>query len=481
MPIVFEVETPPERKNTDTSGTQVLPDSEDQKEKSPPIWTVSKLTRQIRMVLEGQFRSITLEGEISNYKRSAQGHLYFVLKDDQSQIRGVMFRHSAQSLKFNPEDGLEVIVKAHVSVYAPRGEYQLNISSMEPKGIGALQLAFEQLKTKLKEEGLFDNRFKQEIPFIPRRIGIVTSPTGAVIHDMLTVLQRRFPGIPVLLFPASVQGDQAAPELVEGVQYLNSLKDQLNIDVIIIGRGGGSIEDLWAFNDETLARTIFASEIPIISAVGHETDFTICDFISDLRAPTPSAAMELAVPRLQDLKYTTQDHTSRLKRAIEKEIEKLKINVESKTRHLVTPENVIRQHIQRVDEMTSLLHLKFGIFSDSTKEYLSKLNEKLHLLNPTKDIAILQKNVKLLENQLIQQTENYLNTSKVQLQKQVELLDSLSPLAVMKRGYTQVMDVDGKLIGTVHAININQNLNIRFHDGTAEAVVSQKHVKDRIP
>ncbi|MCH7477438.1 MAG: exodeoxyribonuclease VII large subunit, partial [SAR324 cluster bacterium] len=247
---------------------------------SPPVWTVSQLTRRIRLLLEEALPTVSVEGEISNLKQAASGHLYFNLKDEDAQIRCVMFRTAAQSLRFTPEDGLQAILRGKLTVYEVRGEYQLQVLALEPKGIGALQLAFEQLKKKLEAEGLFDPARKKALPFLPRRVGIVTSPRGAAIRDILSVLERRFPGMPALIYPATVQGEKAAGEIAEGIAALNRLAEAQKIDVIIVGRGGGSVEDLWAFNEEIVARAIFASAVPIVSAVGHETDFTIADFVA---------------------------------------------------------------------------------------------------------------------------------------------------------------------------------------------------------
>ena len=256
------------------------------------IATVTQLTHQIKTLLESTFPDIWVEGEISNLSIPQSGHAYFTLKDEHSQIRAVMFRSAQRFLKFTLQHGIQVICRGRISVYEPRGEYQLIIDYIEPKGVGALQLAFEQLKTRLEKEGLFDLDRKKALPILPRRIGIVTSPTGAAIRDMLRVIKRRHPKMQILIYPVPVQGAEAAPAIVEALRYFNS---EGNVDVIIVGRGGGSLEDLWAFNEETVARSIHASAIPIISAVGHETDYTIADFVADLRAPTPSAAAEMVV------------------------------------------------------------------------------------------------------------------------------------------------------------------------------------------
>jgi len=267
------------------------------------ILTVSELTREIKDILEMQFADILVEGEISNLKVPPSGHIYFTLKDDLSQIRVVLFKNQARSLRFSPEDGLHVICRGRVSLYEKRGEYQLILEEMEPKGIGALQLAFLQLKERLEKEGFFDSSRKRPIPMVPQKIGIVTSPTGAVIRDMLQIIERRFENVHLLLYPVRVQGEGAASEIAKGIEYFN---EQMEVDVIIVARGGGSLEDLWAFNEEEVARAIFYSQIPILSAVGHETDYTISDFVADVRAPTPSAAAELVVKDKRDVKNTLQ-------------------------------------------------------------------------------------------------------------------------------------------------------------------------------
>src|SRR5579864_4870217 len=261
------------------------------------VWKVSELTQQIGNLLEGSFPDVWVEGEVSNYRPAQSGHLYFTLKDAQAQIRCICFRDQLRGIKFRPDNGLQVTVRGSLGIYEPRGEYQIYVSHIEPVGLGALQLAFEQLKKKLQEEGLFEHSRKKPLPVLPRCIGIVTSPTGAAIRDILRVLKRRFPNAHVRLYPVKVQGDGAAKEIAAAVNYFTRAKFA---DVLIVARGGGSLEDLWAFNEEVVARAIFASEIPVITGVGHEADFTIADFVADLRAPTPSAAAELVVSSRQE-------------------------------------------------------------------------------------------------------------------------------------------------------------------------------------
>src|SRR5580704_15581195 len=276
------------------------------------VWKVSELTGQIAAILEGSFEQVWIEGEVSNYRPAQSGHLYFTLKDSRSQIRCVCFRDQARSLKFRPEDGLQVTVRGSIGVYEPRGEYQVYVSHIEPVGAGALQLAFEQLKKKLQAEGLFDESRKKPLPVLPFCIGVVTSPTGAAIRDILRVLKRRFANARVQIFPVKVQGDGAAAEIAAAIKYFN----RANVaEVLIVARGGGSIEDLWAFNEEPVARAIAASEIPVITGVGHETDFTIADFAADLRAPTPSAAAELITEQQHKVEERLQQLAQRLERA----------------------------------------------------------------------------------------------------------------------------------------------------------------------
>jgi len=471
--IIFEVEIP--SSNEESTESDPPPSQQSSAQKKPEVWTVSKLTRHIRLTLEDKFRSLTLEGELSNFKRSASGHLYFQLKDDQTQIRGVMFRQAAASLKFDPTDGLEVVVKGHIAVYEPRGEYQFQVSSMEPKGLGSLQLAFEQLKEKLRQEGLFSAQHKQKIPFLPKRIGIVTSATGAVIHDMLNVLNRRCPIVPVLFYPTTVQGDQAPLSLIEGIEYLNKLWESHQIDVIIIGRGGGSIEDLWAFNDENLARAIFASKIPVISAIGHETDFTIADFVSDLRAPTPSAAMELAIPQLQELQITLEHQEKRLHRLIEQQSQKRREQISTAAQRLRNPDFIVHQHMQRLDDLSARLHQNMIHHQQMEQQSYTRLSERLALLNPIRSLQAQKKEVERLEKRFQQIMENKLKNTKNTLAQRLDLLDSLSPLTIIKRGYGAILDSANQPVRSIDSVEIGDPLSIRLQDGILETSVQKKY------
>src|SRR5881392_3322538 len=315
------------------------------------VLTVSQLTEQLRVLLEERFPAVWVEGEISNFRSYGSGHAYFTLKDADAQLRCVIFRTRAQRIRFQPADGLHVVAFGSVEVYAQRGEYQLVIELLEPRGLGALQLAFEQLKERLAAEGLFDARRKRPLPRFPRKIGIVTSPSGAAIRDMLRVIGRRFGEIHIVLAPARVQGDGAAAEVAQGIRELNALG---GVDVIIVGRGGGSLEDLWAFNDEMLARTIAASKIPVISAVGHEVDYTIADFVADVRAATPSNAAELVVKEKRAVADALGELSRRLIRAMSRRLAAQRDRLETirERRVLTDPRRPLRELSRRVDEAT---------------------------------------------------------------------------------------------------------------------------------
>jgi len=318
------------------------------------ILTVTQLTSQIKNLLEGSFPDVWVEGEISNLTIPQSGHAYVTLKDERSQVRAILFRSSHQHLKFLLQNGMQVICRGRVSVYEPRGDYQLILDYVEPRGVGALQLAFEQLKARLEKEGLFDRASKKPLPVLPRRIGIVTSPTGAAVRDMLRVIERRHPRIHILIYPVPVQGPEAAPRIVEALQYFNREK---NVDVIIVGRGGGSLEDLWAFNEEVVARAIHASKVPVISAVGHETDFTISDFAADLRAPTPSAAAEVVVDREENFREAIASLTARLVRSMKQTIGAARASLRECLRVLGDPRKRLERAAQQVDELVHRLGL----------------------------------------------------------------------------------------------------------------------------
>jgi len=350
------------------------------------VYTVSALTTEVKAVLEDGFSAIWVEGELSNFKHHTSGHMYFSLKDAEAQIRAVMFRGSNRLLKFTPKDGMAVLVFGTVTVYERRGEYQISVEFIEPKGIGALQLAFEQLKAKLDAEGLFDISRKRPLPRLPRKIGIITSPTGAVIRDMLTVIGRRFPGLAILIHPVQVQGETAAAEIAAALATFGRRAD---LDVLIVARGGGSLEDLWAFNEEVVARAIARSPIPVISAVGHETDVTIADFVADLRAPTPSAAAELVVGQRDELRQRVDDLMARALMATENSLAARRARVKMLGRHLVvlSPAAQVRGQAERLRGLTQRLYAWWAAARMIRQERLKVLAGKLETLSPLSILA----------------------------------------------------------------------------------------------
>ncbi len=351
----------------------------EQKEKH--IYTVSELTKYIRMMVEESFPSIWVEGEISNFILHSSGHMYFTLRDSGSTLKCAFFKHANLKLKFKPKDGMKMIVSGSVSVYEARGDYQLIVTGLEPKGIGALQLQFQQLKEKLEKEGLFDARYKAPIPFLPTRIGVVTSPTGAAIQDILNIARRRFANIEIIINPVKVQGTDAKNEIAAAIRQFNELK---NIDVMIVGRGGGSLEDLWPFNEEVVARSIFASKIPVISAVGHEVDYTISDFVADFRAPTPSAAAELVIPKKEDLVNIIGNALERLNNSISGTLDVLKERLDNlKGSYILRqPLNYIIQRQQRVDDLRKDMSVSIDHALEISGEKFNRIISKLEVLSP---------------------------------------------------------------------------------------------------
>jgi len=357
----------------------------EQKEKH--IYSVSELTKYIRVILEDSFPGVWIEGEISNFVLHSSGHMYFSLRDAGASLKCAMFARSNAKLKFKPKDGMKVICFGSISVYEARGDYQLIVGEIEPKGIGALQLQFQQLKEKLQKEGLFDPKYKVTIPFLPTRIGVVTSPTGAAIRDILNVTRRRFSNVEIIINPVKVQGEDAKDEIAAAIKLFNKLK---NIDVMIVGRGGGSLEDLWPFNEEVVARAIFESRIPVISAVGHEVDYTISDFVADFRAPTPSAAAELVIPKKEDLEKLIDTAATRLKNALQNKIDILGHRLATLRESYVLKQlvNLIAQYGQRVDDLSKDIALGIDHLVKIRSEGFRHAAGKLGALSP---LAILDR------------------------------------------------------------------------------------------
>ena len=355
--------------------------------KEKHVYTVSELTKHIRVIVENSFPGVWVEGEISNFIHHSSGHIYFSMRDSGAALKCAFFKHANAKLKFEPKDGMKIIAFGAVSVYEARGDYQLIVEDIEPKGIGALQLQFQQLKEKLRKEGLFDSKYKQPIPFLPTRIGVVTSPTGAAIQDILNIARRRFSNVEIIINPVKVQGSLAKDEIAAAVKQFNELK---NIDVMIVGRGGGSLEDLWPFNEEVVARAIFESEIPVISAVGHEIDYTIADFVADFRAPTPSAAAELVIPKKDDLSRSINMSLERLNNAIFGKLDVLKDGLENLRESYVLrhPLNYIIQKTQHIDDLRKDMSVRIGHIVDISGEKFNRIISKLEALGP---ISILKR------------------------------------------------------------------------------------------
>ncbi len=396
------------------------------------VLTVSGLNAIIKNNLESQFPLLWLRGEISNFKPHTSGHLYFSLKDSSSQISAVMFRGYTKQLQFRPKDGTEVLIRGRVSVYEPRGSYQVYVETMEPMGAGALQKAFEDLKIKLHKEGLFATDHKKALPFLPKKIALITSPTGAAVRDMIQVLGRRFKAAEIVIIPVLTQGQGSAESLTIAVQNL----DTMNFDVAIIGRGGGSIEDLWSFNDEALARAIYNCATPIVSAVGHEIDFTICDFVCDMRAPTPSAAAEMVTKNMDVITENLANYQQKLRQLLSFKLKALGTQVLMLKRALVDPKTRLADLRMKCDDLIlRLIHQQNAVVKSKTKD----LNARFDRLHRNKDFVQInrQKAFRLLDRL----KPTFLNTFERKKNKfisLVELLDSLSPLSVMHRGYAIV-------------------------------------------
>ncbi len=431
------------------------------------VLSVEQLNRHIRQLIEGELGLVWVQGEISNFKAHTSGHHYFSLKDSKSQISAVMFRGHNSRLKFKPTDGLEVIVRGRVSVYEPRGSYQIVCEMMEPVGAGALQKAFEQLKDKLRKEGLFDQARKRPIPALPRHIAIVTSPTGAAIRDMLNVLSRRNKAVQVTLVPTLVQGEGCAAQICEALKKASRLE---NVDVIIVGRGGGSIEDLWGFNDEALARAIAACPVPVISAVGHEIDFTIADFVADLRAPTPSAAAELVVKNTADLAHRLEALEKMLRFAMMKLVRHESQKLESLTHRLVDPQRKLQDLILRNDELLSRLQQSVLTYFEKKRLQLKLSFESLE--TPDQCIQKKRSQVELLNVKMKNILQATVELKKQNLGRYMAVLESLSPLKVVERGYSVVMK-DSELVKSTEQLKKGDEVSVRLMSGEFTATVQK--------
>jgi exodeoxyribonuclease VII large subunit len=433
------------------------------------IYTVLEITSEIKHALE-KYGIIWIQGEISNFKHHSSGHMYFSLKDDRAQIKAAFFRNNNCYLKFRPEDGLEVLLRGRLSVYEPRGDYQVIVEYMEPKGLGSLQLAFEQLKEKLRKEGLFDEDHKAALPLLPRKIGVVTSPTGAAIQDMLRILKRRNASLHILIFPARVQGAGAAEEIASGVRYFNSRDD---IDVIIVGRGGGSIEDLWAFNEEIVARAIYASEVPVISAVGHEVDFTIADFVADLRAPTPSAAAEMVSGAREELLSTVRSLFGRLSQSARLLLEKRRSALErlARSRAFNAAPNMIRDLEQRFDEATLRMQQAMTRFTTSLRHRERVAQARLAGIDLRMFIRGKSERLSRSRQLLTANLRAGLQKQRARLEVATGRLNALSPLAILARGYAICRDARGILVRNAENVMAGDSVCVTLAKGELDCRV----------
>jgi exodeoxyribonuclease VII large subunit len=438
---------------------------------SREILTITELTRQVQDILEDTFDQLWVEGEISNLRRPASGHLYFTLKDQESQIRAVLFRPAARLLKFDFEDGMHIVCRARMNVYKPRGEYQLILDYAEPRGVGALQIAFEQLKAKLLAEGLFDPVHKKTIPYLPSRIGVITSPSGAVIRDILNITRRRFPSMNILIAPVRVQGAEAPAEIVEALHHLNEMP---GIDVIIVARGGGSLEDLMAFNDEGVARAIFASRVPVVSAVGHEIDFTIADFVADMRAPTPSAAAELVVPRRSDLTQQIRALDARLVSAGERFLKSRKDRLEALSERVRDPRRRLVDLRLGLDERFNSLTASLVRRVRTERDRLRHFQTHLQYLSPGVKLANLTFVLDNMRKNMITGIFRQVEALRVRLAGRTALLDSLSPLSVLARGYAIARIIpEGRVIRDASKLTTGDPVGINVAKGRFDAVVTK--------
>lgn len=444
---------------------QLFPD-EATAENPQKIFTVGEVTLDLKALVEDNFPSLWLRGEISNFKAYGSGHHYFTLKDETAQISAVMFKGNNRFLKFRPEDGMGVIAHGRLSVYEPRGNYQIIIDRLEPDGAGALQVAFEQLKKKLAAEGLFEATRKRRIPYLPRTVGIVTSLHGAAVHDMLSVLRRRFPGVCILIHPVKVQGTGSAEEIAAALDYFSACGD---VDVVIVGRGGGSIEDLWSFNEEVVARAVARSKVPVISAVGHETDFTICDFVADVRAPTPSVAAELCVPSVAELGLALVSARRRLANAIGGEIASLTERVGYLKKRIPSPLVLHDRWQMRLGDLEDRLHQGVLLLIRGLRHDVAEL--RLGLADPSAKLREARQEVVRLATQARHLLDKNLLMKRHRVDQARLKLDLLSPNHVLQRGYVMVRRPDGAVLTRKGQVSKDEKLRLTFYDGEVIAVV----------
>ncbi|MAZ87748.1 MAG: exodeoxyribonuclease VII large subunit [Cellvibrionaceae bacterium] len=434
------------------------------------ILTVSQLNRRARQLLETHMPLLWIEGEVSNFARPSSGHWYFTLKDANAQVKCAMFRNRNQRVRTVPQQGQKVLIRARVSLYEGRGDYQVIAEHMEESGVGALQQAFEALKHQLHHEGLFDPAYKKPLPTLPKHIGVVTSPTGAAVRDILQVLRRRFPGIPVSIFPVAVQGAEAAPQIVRALMTANQLT---SCDLLIVGRGGGSLEDLWPFNEESVARAIYASRIPVISAVGHEVDITIADYVADLRAPTPSAAAELSTPDGDEMLQQFAGYEVLLEEAMERRLQRHRDQLMALSARLQHPGQKLQAQSQHLDNLEIRLKRVIQNQLQQPQHRLHHLQTRLYSQTPSTQLQSIHERLSLLQQKLQQTMQQKLRDEKQSLAKAAALLDSVNPLSILQRGYSVTSLADGPILKNSDAVKVGDTLITKLADGELTSVVNK--------
>lgn len=446
---------------------------------SPPskketVYTVSALNREARYLLEERFPAVVVEGELSNIAMPASGHWYFTLKDAEAQVRCAMFRGRNQFVKIKPREGMQIQLRAKLSLYEGRGDYQLIVDSMSPLGEGALRIAFEALKTKLLAEGLFDEAHKKALPSLPAHIGVITSPSGAAIRDIISVLKRRFPAIPLTILPVSVQGTEAAPAMVKAIRLANQKQGVLaDLDVLIIGRGGGSLEDLWAFNDEKLARAIYASELPVVSAVGHEVDFTIADFVADVRAATPTAAAELLSPDQEEFSALFSAYRTQFNRLLGDRLKQSQQHLQWLRKQIKHPGRRLQEQAQKIDGLEMKLRREFHYTLTQHRHELRSLSQHLQQYSPLAKIREQAQENRYLLQRLQKGLIQHLRNLRLQLAEMSHALNNLSPLSILARGYSVTYDENNQVLSSCAQIKTGELIRTRLHDGELTSIVEQ--------
>ncbi len=456
----------------------MAPAEEDSLAEGRSVLSVSELTRRIRQILENNFPFVWVTGEISNFRRPSSGHCYFTLKDDAAQIAAVLFRQQSRQVRFQLEDGLSIVASGRISVYEPRGSYQIILEYVEPAGLGALQLAFEQLKKKLAAEGLFDPARKRPIPFLPNKIAVITSMTGAVIHDILNITGRRYPSVPIQILPVRVQGDEAVSEIVRAIEVANT---RMDAEIILLARGGGSIEDLWPFNTESVARAIASSRIPVVSAVGHETDFTIADFVADLRAPTPSAAAELLVPDRLELLQKLHMLQLRLRRSLVQMIDRHRKTILDFRKLFFRTRRGLQDRWLRLDELGRRLQRAAFQPLRLKRLKLISLEERLAVQRPERMIAEYKSKLDYIKSKISLLLTIILN-KKLEKHRLLEsMLRASNPLAILKRGYSVTRRLpDRRVISDAAQVAVTERVEVVLSSGNLVCEIQEVHHGQKI-